>query len=299
MSAAAPLLPVLAAAATGVQVGAAIVATRFVIDLVEPVPLAFLRYALGFACLLPPALLALPRLRAAAARQWRDLLPLTLLGVAQFALVVVLLNYGLQQVPAARAALLFATLPLLTLAVAAALGQERATATKLLGVLLTLAGVAVTLGPEALRRGLAPAGWAGEAAVLGSALTAALCSVLYRPYLTRWPVLPLGAYAMLASVAVLGIGAAAQGFFAQVPVLPAEAWGAVLFVGASSGLGYWLWLWALRHTSPTRVTVFLSLSPVTAALLGALLLGEPVTPAAIAGFACIALGLRIAFRRGA
>jgi len=294
----APLLPVLAAAATGVQVGAAIVATRFVVDLVEPVPLAFLRYALGFACLLPPALLALPRLRAAAAGRWRDLLPLTLLGVAQFALVVVLLNYGLRHIPAARAALLFATLPLLTLAVAAALGRERATAAKLLGVLLTLAGVAVALGPEVLRRGLDPADWAGEAAVLGAALAGAVCSVLYQPYLRRWPVLPLGAYAMLASVAVLGVLAAARGFFAQVPTLPAEAWAAVLFVGASSGLGYWLWLWALRHSSPTRVTVFLSLSPVTAALLGALLLGEPVTPAAVAGFACIALGLRVAFRGG-
>jgi hypothetical protein len=48
------LLAVLAAAATGVQVGSAIVATRFVIDQTDPVTLAFLRYLIGFCLLLIP-----------------------------------------------------------------------------------------------------------------------------------------------------------------------------------------------------------------------------------------------------
>ena len=52
------LLPALAAAATGVQVGAAIVATRFVIDQTTPVSLAMLRYAIGFICLAPAVLLS-------------------------------------------------------------------------------------------------------------------------------------------------------------------------------------------------------------------------------------------------
>ena len=43
----------LAAAATGVQVGAAIVATRWVVDQTTPVSLAMMRYAIGFLCLLP------------------------------------------------------------------------------------------------------------------------------------------------------------------------------------------------------------------------------------------------------
>jgi drug/metabolite transporter (DMT)-like permease len=51
-------------------------------------------------------------------------------------------------------------------------------------------------------------------------------------------------------------------------------WLAVAFIGLSSGIGYWLWLWALTNATPTRVMVFLSLRPITAALLGLLLLGE-------------------------
>ena len=47
------LLAAAAAAATGVQVGAAMVATRFVVDQAGPASLALLRYAIGFCCLLP------------------------------------------------------------------------------------------------------------------------------------------------------------------------------------------------------------------------------------------------------
>ena len=46
-------LALLAAAATGVQVGAAIVASRYVVGDVPPLTLALLRYAIGVLCLLP------------------------------------------------------------------------------------------------------------------------------------------------------------------------------------------------------------------------------------------------------
>jgi len=70
----------------------------------------------------------------------------------------------------------------------------------------------------------------------------------------------------------------------------------VLFIGASSAIGYYMWLWALSHTSPTRVTVFLSLSPITSAALGALLLAEPISVLFIAGLISVILGLYLAHR---
>jgi len=133
------------AAATGVFVGSTIVATRFVIGQTNPATLAFLRYAIGFCCLLPPALLSR---RIPFAR--RDLLPLALLGITQFGILIVLLNYALQTIPSARAALIFATMPLLTLILATALGAERLSWHKSLGVLLTIAGVAFALGEKAI-----------------------------------------------------------------------------------------------------------------------------------------------------
>ena len=50
--------------------------------------------------------------------------------------------------------------------------------------------------------------------------------------------------------------AACEGFFTSPPRFTVGGWLAVVSIGTGSGLGYYLWLWALGHTTPTRVTVF-------------------------------------------
>jgi drug/metabolite transporter (DMT)-like permease len=283
-------LAVAAAAATGVQVGAAMVATRFVVDQTDPAALAMLRYVIGFLCLLPPMLVSGRRMRF----ERRDVAPIALLGIVQFGVLVALLNFGLQFIPSARAALIFATFPLLTMVIAAGLGREKMTAAKTGGVLLTIAGVGVALGEKAVTRSGVGTEWLGELAVFASALCGAVCSVLYRPYLRKYQTLPVGAFAMLASVGLLAILAYGEGFFTTAPRFTPSGWLAVLFIGMSSGIGYYLWLWALNHASPTRVAVFLALSPITAAIFGGMLLGEAISVGALVGLGFIALGLWLA-----
>src|SRR5262245_20033546 len=265
------------------------VATRFVVDQTGPASLALLRYAIGFCCLLPFALVAA---RPRFAR--RDLLPIALLGITQFGVLIALLNYGLRFVPSARAALIFATFPLLTMLVAAALGRERLTAAKAIGVLLTVAGVGLSLGDEALPAAAARTEWIGELAVFASALSGAVGSVLYCPCLREYDTLRVSTFAMLASVWFLATIAVGEGFFAAVPHFTLGGWLAVAFIGVGSGIGYYLWLWALNHASATEVTVFLALSPITAAWLGAWLLGERVSLMSILGLALVVIGVWLA-----
>jgi drug/metabolite transporter (DMT)-like permease len=283
-------LALAAAAATGVQVGAALVASRFVIHDIGPASLALLRYAVALLCLLPAVLLS-TRTRFAL----RDLLAVMALGIVQFGVLIALLNVGLRFISSTRAALLFATFPLLTMLIAAVLGRERLTRAKGAGVVLTIAGVGLALG-ERLITDNSMNEWLGALMVLLAALCGAVCSVLYRPYLARYPTLPIGAWAMMASVLFLAGLAGAEGFFAGLPHLGAPGWAAVVFIGGSSGIGYILWLWALKNTTPTRVTVFLSLSPITAALLGVWLLGEPFTPGVLLGLLGVVGGLWLATR---
>lgn len=284
------LRPAAAAAAASFLVGSAMVATRFVVDQTGPASLALLRYAIGFGCLLPTVLLAGHRAKF----ERRDLAPIAALGIVQFGVLIALLNYGLRLIPAARAAMIFATLPLLTLVVAAALGREALSAAKLAGVALTVVGVGVALGEKVFEGGAEV--WTGELAVFASALAGAVCSVLYRPYLRKYPTLPVGAVAMLASVGFLAVPAAGEGFFGRLPRFTPGGWLAIVFIGVGSGVGYFLWLWALNHTSPTRVTAFLALSPITAAALGAWLLGEPVSPGAALGLVSVVSGLWLTHR---
>jgi len=282
-------LAVLAAAVTGIQVGAAITATRYVATDISPASLAFLRYAIGVACLFP-AIAMTRRVRFARA----DVLPIAALGIGQFGILIALLNYGLQTVPAARGALIFATFPLLTLVVAALLGHERVTTRKISGILATLLGVFLALSDKIL----GAASVVGELAILASAATGAICSVLYRPYLARYPTLPVSAFAMMAAAAALLVPAALGDLFVAPAQLSLHAWAAIVFIGLSSGGGYVLWLWALKNIAATRVTVFLALSPITAAALGVALLGEPVTAGMMAGVACVAAGLWVAGKEG-
>ena len=289
-----------AAGLTGVQVGLAIVATRALLGDAAlgdagaglgPISLAALRYGVALAVLVP---VCLARPWVAVAR--RDLVPMMALGIGQFGVLIALLNWGLARVPASRGALIFACFPLLTLALAAALGREAISARKLGGVALSIIGVALTLG-----EGLFTAeggSLAGGLAVLAAAAVGAVCAVFYRPYLLRYPVVQVGTLAMASAFAVLVIFALPEAPWRAVAALPGWGWAVVLYIGLSSGVGYLLWLTALRLTTPTRATVLLGLSPVTAALVGVGLLGEAPSIVLWLGLGTVLAGAILASRGG-
>jgi drug/metabolite transporter (DMT)-like permease len=285
-------LALLAAALVGVQVGAATVASRFALPETDPVSLGFMRYAIGALSLLP-FVLAAPRPKF----QTRDLLPMAALGIVQFAILILLLNVGLTHIPAGRAALVFSAFPLLTMLLGAALGREAMTARKTTGVVLTMFGVGLALGDKIFGdRGLGGAGtslW-GEALVLGAALCGAICSVLYRPYLVRYPALPVAGFAMAATVVFLACLGVVRGGLTNPLAMSGRALAAVVFIGLSSGIAYFVLLWAYARVTPTRVTTFQALAPLTATALGVMFLGESVTWNFLAGLAAVATGIVVA-----
>jgi drug/metabolite transporter (DMT)-like permease len=272
-----------------VLVGAGIAVSRLALAEIPPLTLAMLRYAVGFACLLP---FAWPLRLACGVR---DGVAMALLGIGQFGILIALMNFGLQRIGSAEAALIFSLFPLMTLVLSAAMGRERISPALATGVIVSIAGVAVSLAPKL---GLhADGSWWGELAVLAAAAVGAGCSVLYRPYLQRYPTLRVSAFAMLASVAFLALAAWPEEWPRRITGFSGTAWAATLFIGASSGIGYFMWLYALKNEHPARVTAFLALNPPTAALVGWALLSEPVHAEVLVGLALVAVGLWLATRR--
>ncbi len=285
-----PFLPALAATGTGIFVGSTIVATRYVVHEIEPASLAFLRYLIAFVCLAPLVILA-DWVKIAA----KDWFPICLLGVGQFGILVILFNFGMQFIPSARGAMLFAIFPLLTLLIASAIGQEKLTRTKTLGVFLCISGVGAALSESLFGGGLS--GFLlGELAVLGSALTGALCNVFYRPYLNRYPSLIVSVISMVAAVVFLLVPAAWEGLWDKLPQISLGGWGAVLYIGFGSAAGFWLLIWALKHSTATKISVFLSLSPLVATGLGFLFLDEAVTLPFLIGLTLVITGLVVSQR---
>ncbi len=282
-----------AAATTGMLVGAAMVSTSAVSPAASPASLAFLRYAIGLAILAGPALLAAwPRYRA------RDALAIASLGVAQFAVLILLLNHALARLPASTCALVFATMPLFTLCLAALSGRETFSIRKLVGVLLAVCGVAVLLLGSGRHAGSDGAlDGSGMAALLAATLVGAATSILYGPYMRRYPALPTSSLAMGAAVLFLALYCSLQGQ-PLVPVFSAVQWGHVVFIGLSSGLGYFCLLWALGRLDASLVIAFQTLGPVTAAALELALYQRMPSPALLVAMALVMAGL-IATTKGA
>ena len=69
-------------------------------------------------------------------------------------------------------------------------------------------------------------------------------------------------------------------------------WAAVLFLGACGGAAaFYLWVFALERTTPTRVANTMTVNPVAASLLAAALVGEPIGLNLLVGIVAIAAGI--------
>jgi drug/metabolite transporter (DMT)-like permease len=166
------------------------------------------------------------------------------------------------------------------------------TTAKVGGSLLTFAGVAIALGGAAMTAQPEHGSvWLGTLSALGAAFCGAVCSIFYAPYVARSSALHVTAFAMFVAVLALAGMAAAEGFFTAWPSFTAGEMAAVAFIGVSSGIGFFLWVYALGNAPPSLVTLFLGLGPVTAALGGTALLGEPLPVAALLGLGCVLAGL--------
>ena len=280
----------LAASVASVIFGASVVATRFVVAQTQPVSLAFLRYLIATVCLLPVLRTVwrtgMPR---------RDLFAIAALGVLFFGLFPWSFSASLTYLPSSRVAVLVATNPLITLAISRLCGIDQLTGPKVAGQALAFVGLVLALHQP----GVDTISAADTCTGIGLALVTAGCgatfNVFSRPYLRRYPPLHVAALAMAAGALSLAPIAASQGLFTVLPAVTRGGWAAVLFLGVFGGaLGFSLWIWALQRSTPSQVAVFIALNPVTAVLLGAVLLHEPITAFFLTGLVCVIGGIALA-----
>lgn len=272
--------------------GTSIGATRYLVGAIDPLAIGSFRFGIGFLFLLP---LALVKGGGWPAR--RDWPGVAGLGVLYFTLFPILFNASLIFTTAARGALALSTLPLLTMLVGAALGSEALTARKSLGVLIAMGGVAL-----ALLSGLssAPEGaWRGDLLMVAAALCMALYSIWSRPVIRRSGPVPFTTMAMGIGALVLIAISLARGSFAPVAAFGPPQWGAAVYLGAfGAALTFYLWAFALERTTPTRVAISVTVNPITASTVGALLLHEPLGWNLAAGIVTVFAGISIATTAG-
>lgn len=282
------LVGVLAAVVSSGLGGTAVGATRYVVGVTDPMTLGAFRFGVGFIFLVPIAMLQ--ESRWPPKRDWPKVFGLGLLFFGAFP---VLFNSSLIFTTAARGALALSTLPVLTMVVAAALAVEPLSKRKVCGVFVAMGGVAM-----ALLSGLAtspPGAWRGDLLMVGAALCMAFYSIWSKPVIRRSGPIRFTTMAMGVGALFLIVLSALRGGFASVAGFGMSQWLAIAYLGIfGSALTFFLWAFALGRTTPTKVAVSVTVNPLTASLVGALLLGEPVRWNTIAGLLLVFLGIWIA-----
>jgi len=279
---------VLMAIASSAIGGTAAALIRFMVATTDPITLGALRFGLGAIFLLPVALCL--RARWPRGRDWIGVISL---GCLFFGVCFALFNAALVYTTAARGSLAMSTLPLLTMIAGGVLGIEPVTLRKVTGVLIAIAGAAI-----ALVAGLAAApmdAWRGDLIMIAAATCMALYNVWSRPFIARSGPLAYVTVTMGAGASLLGAIAWSTGGLAIVTDFGNPQWVAILYLGLiGSALSFFLWVSALERTTPTRVANTLTLNPVTASILAAILLSEPIGFNLVLGVVAVSIGIWIA-----
>jgi drug/metabolite transporter (DMT)-like permease len=252
-----------------------------------PLTVVFLRVALAAIFLLP--LLWVYRIRFPAGLSgWRPFFALAFLNnVLPFSLIVI----GQTYVSSGLASILNATTPLFTVLVMAAAGDEKLIARRVAGVVTGLVGVAILRG-EGL--GFGSGQGFGILLCLAAAFSYGLSALYARRKLSDSPPLATATFQMLASSLMMTLIAAAFERPWHLPMPGAATWLAMLGLAAlSTALAYIVFFQVLRRSGSTNVMLVTLLIPVTAILLGYLVLGETIALREIIGALVIGSALLV------
>jgi len=198
-------------------------------------------------------------------------------NVLPFSLIVT----GQTYIPSGLASILNATTPLFTVVVMATAGEETLHVHRVAGVIAGLIGVVILHG-DAL--GFETGQSVGILLCLAAAFSYGLAALVARRLPPSSQPLGTAAFQMLASVAMMLPVAAIFDRPWQLPMPHPTTWLAVIGLAAlSTALAYIVFFQILRRSGATNVMLVTLLIPVTAILLGYLVLGEPVSAQEVAG----------------
>ena len=220
-------------------------------------------------------------------------LPGGLLAGALFALEFVCIFVGLQFTTASRMVVFIYISPfVVALGMPFIARSERLTRAQVAGLLIAFAGVAWAFAegfttPAAGARQLLGDALGVAAGVLWGATTLAIRGTR----LTRASAEKTLLYQLAISGVLLWLAALAQG----VPLptrLSTLAWASLAFqIVIVTAVSYLVWFWLIRSYPATKLASFTLLTPVFGLLMGALLLGEPITPRLVVALVAVAAGI--------
>lgn len=237
-----------------------------------PLPTAAVRVAIAAAFLLP--LLWLRGLAPQLRQHWK---PIFVVGVLNSGIPFALYSFALLYITTGLSAILNATVPLFGALVAWLWLKDRPAGSRIVGLAVGFAGVAMLAGDKAGVRADAAGVWPGWAvlACLGATLCYGISASATKRYLGGLPALVTATGSQLGATLALALPA----WWLWPARMPgAQAWLSLLAVGVlCTGVAYILYFRLIEHAGPARALAVTFVVPVFAVFYGVLFLGETVT----------------------
>ncbi len=218
---------------------------------------------------------------------------LFVMAVVNIVMPFVLITVGEQSIDSALAAILTATVPLTVIVLAPMfLPDERITLPRIAGLAVGFAGVILLVAPDLVN--LSDADLTGELMMLG----AAICYGIGNVYAKRnvrglRPMIPALFQVLFAVAIIVPMALVFEQPVGNVSPAP-EAIVAVIWLGLlGSGVAYLCYFTILAHWGATRTSMVAYLLPVVGIVLGAVVMGDPVTVTRIVGTSLIIAGIAL------
>ncbi|WP_285374124.1 EamA family transporter [Pseudomonas sp. lyk4-TYG-107] len=272
--------------------GGTFVAGRFLAGSISPLFTASLRFLLASVALLGFLWIARIPLARPTPGQW---LQLTLLGFFGIFLYNLCFFYGLQYINASRASLIVALNPAVIGLASWLLFKERLGRAKVAGIAICITGaglVIVSRDPQLLA--VTPDAWIGDLLIFGCVLSWGVYSLFSRGLNQSIGPLQTVTFSVLIGSAMLWALATLSGEVSGAALISigTAQWLSLIYLGVfGSALAYIGYYDGIRKIGATRSGVFIALNPLTAVVLGALLLGEQLTLSMCLGGGLVLTGI--------
>ena len=271
---------------------------KLAVDAIPPTWIVAGRLTIG-SVLVAAIVLARARLRGdrdlGLPRGRRTLLALLLIGSVGSGLPWALQAWAQQFLDSGLTAVLNSTTPAATLALAVAAGQERLYRSRVLGLLIAIAGTVIIVGGEVQAGGPVPALLAAVGSTVGygfgTVVTRAAVSGGYRPLPATAVQLAMGA-GVLTTVALGTSGPPPPAW--DLPLVPVLALSALGLLG--TGLAFLIYFTLIERVGATNASMVTYIVPVVGLISGALVRGERFGPNVLVGAIVLIGGVWLAQR---
>ena len=257
----------------------------------SPAAIMILRFVLAY-------VLMLPFVRGKwFCRSMKDELLMVLLGISGGSLYFLLENTALVYTQASNVAIIIAATPLLTMLTVNLLDRGKGASKRLYGYsLMSLAGVALVIFNGNFVLKLNPI---GDLLTFGAVVTWVINSIIIAKVQERY-----SSWMITRKIFFYGVVTLLPYFLVEPWDVTWEmmsrpmVWGNIAYLGVLASLGcYMTWNIVIKRLGAVDATNYLYINPIVAMITANLLLGERITPLAIAGTALILVGVYLAERK--